>query len=37
MAVAVTLMASACSGQRGTEAGFWFEPVTFQSRGIGGA
>jgi hypothetical protein len=37
MAVAIALMASACAGPRGAEAGFWFEPVTFQSRVIDGA
>lgn len=37
-AVAVALCASAsCGGSQTVEAGFWFDPVTFQSRVIGGA
>ena len=31
------LALAACAGQRRAEAGFWFEPVTFQSKVIGGA
>ena len=37
IAIAVLLSAGGCARPQAIEAGFWFEPVTFQSKVIGGA